>query len=226
MNYHNITKSDMLNGTGLRVVLWVSGCSLQCKNCHNPQTWDKDSGIPFDEDAKQEIFVELEKDYIDGITFSGGHPLEACNTSKILELVKEIREKFPKKTIWLYTGFIIEEIIYRYACHATNQHYQDTMEILKNIDVLVDGRYEEKNRDPKLHWVGSSNQRVIDVPRTLLSLDIPYMLEELEDDQTTGESKYNYREMSAYIGSRIILKESVFYDEEPSSDYKTCGCGD
>ena len=73
LNYHNITKSDMLNGTGLRVVLWVSGCSLQCKNCHNPQTWDKDSGIPFDEDAKQEIFVELEKDYIDGITFSGGH---------------------------------------------------------------------------------------------------------------------------------------------------------
>lgn len=150
MRYHNITKDDMLNGDGLRVVLWVSGCSHCCRECHNPITWDPNGGLLFDETAKQEIFTELARDYISGITFSGGDPLYYSNRLDVSKLIREIREKFPEKTIWLYTGFLWETI--------------DSLEVMKDIDVLVDGEFEVEKKDAKLHWRGSSNQRVIDVP--------------------------------------------------------------
>ncbi len=153
MRYHNITKDDMLNGDGLRVVLWVSGCTHCCKECHNPITWDPNSGILFDEAAKMEIFAELEKDYISGVTFSGGDPLHINNTFEITELAKEMKEKYPGKTIWLYTGSVWEEI----------QH----LDIVKYIDILVDGEFELEKFDANLHWKGSANQRVIDVPETI-----------------------------------------------------------
>ncbi len=153
MRYHNITKDDMLNGDGLRVVLWVSGCTHCCKECHNPITWDSNSGILFDEAAKMEIFAELEKDYISGVTFSGGDPLHINNTFEITELAKEMKEKYPGKTIWLYTGSVWEEI----------QH----LDIVKYIDILVDGEFELEKFDANLHWKGSANQRVIDVPETI-----------------------------------------------------------
>ena len=110
MRYHNITKDDMLNGDGLRVVLWVAGCAHACKECHNPITWDPNGGLPFDESAKQEIFDELEKSYIHGITFSGGDPLHKANVEGVTQLAKEIHEKYPNKTIWLYTGSLWEEV--------------------------------------------------------------------------------------------------------------------
>ncbi len=150
MRYHNITKDDMLNGDGLRVVLWVSGCSHCCRECHNPITWDPNGGLLFDEAAKQEIFTELARDYISGITFSGGDPLYYSNRLDVSKLIREIREKFAEKTIWLYTGFLWEAI--------------DSLEVMKDIDVLVDGEFEVEKKDAKLHWRGSSNQRVIDVP--------------------------------------------------------------
>ena len=152
MRYHNITKDDMLNGDGLRTVLWVSGCSHCCKECHNPITWDANGGLPFDEAAKAELFTELGKDYISGITFSGGDPLFYSNRADVLELAKEIRGKFPDKTIWLYTGFVWETI--------------EQLEIMKYIDVLVDGEFIAALKDTKLYWRGSSNQRVIDVNAT------------------------------------------------------------
>ena len=152
MNYHNIKHNDQLNGDGLRVTLFVSGCSLHCPNCQNPQTWCQYSGIPFDEDAKQEIFEELNKDYISGITFSGGHPLEPYNLEEVTSLCKEIKQKYPRKTIWLYTGW--------------NYEYVKDFEIMKYIDVLVDGSYIESLRDISLKWRGSSNQRVIDMNKT------------------------------------------------------------
>lgn len=105
MNYLKIEHEDVCNGTGLRVVLWLSGCSHHCYNCQNPQTWNPNSGIPFDEAAKQEIFDELSKDYISGITITGGDPLYESNLSDVLSLIKEIRISFPEKTIWLYTGY-------------------------------------------------------------------------------------------------------------------------
>lgn len=152
MRYHNITKDDMLNGDGLRVVLWVAGCSHHCKECQNPQTWDPDGGIPFDADAKAEIFDQLDKPYIDGITFSGGDPLHEQNVIPCTKLAKEIKEKYPDKTIWLYTGYVWEKI----------RH----LEIIKYLDVLVDGPFDIATRDVTLKWKGSPNQRVIDVQKT------------------------------------------------------------
>ena len=99
MRYHNITKDDMLNGDGLRVVLWVAGCQHCCKECHNPITWDPDGGLPFDEAAKQEIFEQLEKSYISGITFSGGDPLHPANRADVRSRMEEIKAKYPNKTI-------------------------------------------------------------------------------------------------------------------------------
>lgn len=153
MRYHNITKDDMLNGDGLRVVLWVAGCSHHCRECQNPITWDPQGGILFDEDARQEIFQQLQKDYIDGITFSGGDPLHEANVKEVTALAREIRSRFPKKTVWLYTGYLWEEI--------------RNWEIVRYLDVLVDGRFDPQKKDLTLQWKGSYNQRVIDVPKTL-----------------------------------------------------------
>lgn len=154
MRFHNITKDDMLNGDGLRVVLWTAGCSHHCEECHNPVTWNPDGGIPFTEESKQEIFEALNKSYVSGITFSGGDPLHCANESEVLALAKEIRQKFPQKTIWLYTGYLWE--------------YVKVREIAKYIDVLVDGPYVKQLRDTKLFWRGSANQRVIDVQESLI----------------------------------------------------------
>ena len=153
MRYHNITKDDMLNGDGLRVVLWVAGCTHCCKECHNPITWDPDGGILFDEAAKKEIFEQLEKPYISGITFSGGDPLHSANRFDVRELMEEIRQKYPDKTIWMYTGDSWEDIL----------HYP----AMKYVDVLVDGEFRADLKDSKLLWKGSSNQRVIDVQESL-----------------------------------------------------------
>ena len=173
INYHNITHDDMNNGDGLRVVLWLSGCSHHCYNCQNPQTWNPDSGIPFDESAKQEIFNELSKDYISGITFSGGDPLYENNLDEVLKLVKEIRISFHDKTIWLYTGYDFDLLNskyneYKYTPFAANaDEWLTRWEIISNVDVLIDGEYIDEQRDITLKWRGSSNQRVIDVKQSL-----------------------------------------------------------
>lgn len=158
MHYHNITKDDMLNGDGLRVVLWVAGCAHACPGCHNPETWEADSGIPFDQAAKDELFAELEKDYISGVTFSGGDPLFPGNRETVGALCREIRQRFPDKTIWMYTGYRWEQI--------------SELAILDMVDVLVDGRFEQALSDTALHWRGSANQRLIDVQRTRAAHEI------------------------------------------------------
>lgn len=149
MNYHNILHDDMLNGDGLRVTLFVSGCSLHCPECHNPQTHDQFSGIPFDAEAVQEICTELSKPHISGLTLTGGHPLEPYNIDICTNLCMHLKNKYPTKTIWLYTGYLYENI--------------KDYEIMNYVDVLVDGVYIKKFRDTSLKWRGSSNQRVIDV---------------------------------------------------------------
>ena len=153
MRYHNITKDDMLNGDGLRVVLWVAGCSHGCKDCQNPITWDPQGGLPFTEDEKKEIFQELDKAYISGITFSGGDPLHPANIREVTALAREIRQRYPEKTIWLYTGYLWKEIV--------------DLEIVNYLDVVVDGKFISAQKDITLPWRGSSNQKVIDVPSTL-----------------------------------------------------------
>ena len=153
MRYHNITKEDMLNGDGLRTVLWLAGCSHAVPGCQNPVTWDVTGGLPFDEAAKAELFEALDSSWISGVTFSGGDPLHWQNRKETGELIEEIHEKFPEKTIWLYTGSLWEEI----------QEY----EIVRYLDVCVDGEFQVERKEVLLKWCGSANQRVINVPATL-----------------------------------------------------------
>ncbi len=157
MNFHNITNVDMINGEGLRVVLWVSGCSHQCPGCHNLATWDDQSGILFDQKAKDELFGYLKETYISGLTLSGGDPLYPKNRQVIQQIIQEVKEQFPSKTIWMYTGFIWEELLEDEECS----------EIVTLVDVIVDGRFEMEKKSSRYPWAGSSNQRVIDVQKSL-----------------------------------------------------------
>ena len=158
MNYHDITKEDMNNGDGIRVVLWVAGCDHHCKGCQNKQTWDYNSGIEFDDEAKKELIEALSKPYIKGLTLSGGDPLCAADNDFFFFLC-DLKRQFPDKDIWLYSGYTIEEILKDNNVLKSN--------ILLLCDVLVDGRYIEKKRDITLKWRGSSNQRVIDIQKTI-----------------------------------------------------------
>lgn len=155
MNYHNISKDDMLNGDGLRVVLWVAGCEHHCPGCQNPITWDPNDGIQYDRNAWIEIEDQLSKDYISGITFSGGDPLYPKNRDTILSIANMVRQNYPNKSIWLYTGYLWEEI--------------KNIPGIENIDILVDGPFIKEVADVNYHWAGSTNQRVIDVKKSLES---------------------------------------------------------
>lgn len=158
----------MNNGNGLRVVLWLSGCSHHCYNCQNPQTWNPNNGIQFDESAKKEIFNELSKDYISGITLTGGDPLYESNLDDALSLVKQIRISFPGKSIWLYTGYKFEQIMIPLMINKIPTLEEDKrISIIRLIDILVDGEYIDEQRDITLKWRGSSNQRVIDTKQSL-----------------------------------------------------------
>ena len=195
MNYHTITYPDQNNGDGLRVVLWLSGCSHHCYNCQNPQTWDANSGIPFDESAKKELFRELDKDYISGLTLTGGDPLFESNLDGVLDLVTEfnkrynfqkvdsanhckmgvpedknadeIRLLFPNKSIWLYSGYTWSEIFNDGVYLTRDCAGWKRREIVKKCEVLVDGRYIDSQRNVQAKWRGSDNQRVINIQESL-----------------------------------------------------------
>lgn len=146
MRYHNILKDDMRNGDGLRVVLFVAGCEHHCKGCHNPITWDPDGGLLMTQKEVVEIFEQLEKDYISGITFSGGDPLHPANRKSICFLAQWIKSQFPDKIIWCYTGYLFEQV--------------KDLPVMDYIDVLVDGPFVQELEDVNYHWCGSTNQRV------------------------------------------------------------------
>lgn len=149
MKISSITYPDVNNGLGFRVTLWVQGCSHHCKGCHNKGTWDFKGGRDFTECDKKIIFDLLSKSYIRGITFSGGDPIDSYDD--VLNFCKEIKKEFPSKDIWLYTGYKLEILM---------ENKKD--EILNYIDVLVDGEYEEINRDVSLAFRGSTNQRIFE----------------------------------------------------------------
>lgn len=153
MNYLKITKDDLLNGEGVRVTLWVSGCNHHCKNCHNPETWNDREGQLFDSKAIEEISNELLKPYVAGLTLTGGDPLYPKNRETIGDLIKEVKRKFPNKNIWLWTGYKWNEI--------------KDLPFIKYIDVLIDGEFIQNLYSPNLMWRGSSNQNVIDVKKSL-----------------------------------------------------------
>ena len=162
MNYLQIDKASIENGLGVRVVLWVSGCTVSCPGCHTPWTHDFFRGRPFNEDAKEKIFEHLDKPWIKGITLSGGHPLEVQNMLDVYNLLTEIRERYPDKDVWLYTGL---ELTYEQFTYPDDASIMSR--ILRLCDVIVDGPFVMSQRNITIAFRGSENQRLIDVKRTL-----------------------------------------------------------
>ena len=163
MHYGELKKCDIANGIGVRVTLFVSGCTNHCPDCFQPQTWDFDYGKPFTGETKAEIFAELDKPFINGLTVLGGEPFEPRNQRELLPFLREVREKYPDKTIWCFTGFRLDDELLRDGsyprCEATDG-------MLACINVLVDGRFVKELKDISLQFRGSRNQRVIDMDRT------------------------------------------------------------
>lgn len=157
MKYAKIRKMDISNGEGVRVSLFVQGCSFHCKNCFNQETWDFNGGKEFTTAEIQKIIELANKDYIAGLSVLGGEPLHNNNVDEVFHIVATFKEKFPNKDIWLWTGFKFED-----AIKDSKRKF-----ILRNIDVLIDGQFEEDKKDLTLKWRGSSNQRVIDCKKSL-----------------------------------------------------------
>ena len=149
MNYMDIKTSDICNGEGLRVSLWVSGCEHKCKGCHNPHTWNRNNGRTFTNDTYERLVNALTTGIKRGLTIIGGEPLTDYNYPEVLELVKKLKVDIPDLNVWVYTGYYYDELI-----------EQDKTDIFDHIDVLVDGRLEEELKDPDLKWRGSSNQNI------------------------------------------------------------------
>lgn len=163
MHYGNIKNCDIANGQGVRVTLFVSGCKNRCPDCFQKETWDFSYGAPFDKAVEDEIIKMLAPDYIQGLTLLGGEPFEVSNQQALLPFVKRVRDIYPNKDIWAYSGFTLEQLLDSGArCYCP-----ETAELLKNIDVLVDGRFDKDKYDISLRFRGSSNQRIIDLPASL-----------------------------------------------------------
>lgn len=175
MNYLKIEHDDVCNGIGIRCTIWFTGCLHKCAGCFNKETWDENSGIEFDIEAKKELFDELSKDYISGITFSGGDPLHENNIIEVNNIIQEIKKQFPNKTIWLYTGYTWEELSPNILIKGIDEEstlHNVRANIIKSCNVVIDGPYIDNLRDITLKWRGSSNQRVIDVQKTLQNGEI------------------------------------------------------
>ena len=163
MHYGELKKCDIANGIGVRVTLFVSGCTNHCPDCFQPQTWDFDYGKVFTDETKAEIFAELDKSYVNGLTVLGGEPFEPRNQRELLPLLGEVREKYPDKTVWCFTGFRLEDELLHEGSYP---RCEVTDGMLSCIDVLVDGRFVKELKDISLQFRGSRNQRVIDMNRT------------------------------------------------------------
>ena len=153
MNYGTIKKIDIANGLGVRVSLFVSGCRNHCEGCFQPQTWDFEYGQPFTKEVEDEILEALCPSWIQGLSILGGEPMEPENQKVLLPFLKRVKEEYPNKDVWLYSGYVYEQI-------------KDS-DLLQYVDVLVDGPFVEKLKDPSLAFRGSSNQRILDVPKSL-----------------------------------------------------------
>ena len=163
MNYGEIKTTDIANGIGVRVSLFVSGCTHHCKGCFNQQTWDFNFGLPYTEATEESILSALAPDYIEGLTLLGGEPFEPDNQRALLPLLKKLRERMPSKTVWCYSGYLFDKELLadsRARCEVTD-------EMLSYLDVLVDGRFVEAQKSLMLKFRGSSNQRIIDVKKSL-----------------------------------------------------------
>ena len=167
MFYGAIKKHDIANGEGIRTTLFVSGCRNRCPGCFQPETWAFDYGKPFDDEAKNMIFDSMSNPSVRGLTLLGGEPMEPENQRELLPLLREFKERFPEKTVWLYTGNLYEELTGDEGSHE--KALDITRELLSLVDILVDGRFEEEKKSLGLRFRGSSNQRIIDMNKTRAS---------------------------------------------------------
>ena len=168
MYYGSIKPCDIANGTGVRVTLFVSGCTHRCKGCFQPQTWDFRYGQPFTAETEEALLEALDRPYISGLTLLGGEPFEPENQRVLVPFVRRVRETYPQKTVWAFSGFTLEEL----RTEGSHPRCEATDELLSMLDVLVDGRFVEALKDISLRFRGSSNQRLIDIKKTLVSGEI------------------------------------------------------
>ena len=167
MNYATIKKNDIANGPGVRVSLFVSGCRHRCKGCFNSEAWAFDYGAPFTEQVAEEVLIAADHSYIEGLSLLGGEPFEPENQSALADLTAKFKARCPDKTVWCYTGFTFDEILQGKAGSIDT-----ATSLLKNIDVLVDGKFVEELKDLSLIFRGSSNQRIIDVKKSLTAGEV------------------------------------------------------
>ena len=163
MNYGAVKKLDIANGPGLRVSLFVSGCTHHCPGCFNPETWNFDYGRPFTQETEAELLSMLDSSYVDGLSLLGGEPFEPANQEGLLPLLRKVKSSYPEKTIWCYTGYTLEQDL----LNPSRARCQYTDEMLSLIDVLVDGEFVEAKKNIRLKFRGSENQRVIDLKKSL-----------------------------------------------------------
>ncbi len=175
MKYATIKTHDVANGPGVRVSIYVSGCNHHCKGCFNPETWDFNYGKEFNQETIDTVLEAMNKDYIEGITVLGGEPLDPANQNEVATLIKQVKEKYPAKSIWCFTGFDFE----RDVMDKMYKQFDTTREIIDNLDVLVDGEFKQEKKNLSLRFRGSENQRIIDVPKTLETGEIIW--KKLED---------------------------------------------
>ena len=173
MNYAEIKKTDIANGEGVRVSLFVSGCRRHCKVCFNKIAWDFSYGKPFTEEVEEELIAALSPYYIAGLTLLGGDPMEPENQRALLPFVRKVRARLPEKNIWCFTGYTYEDGTLK----EDAVRCETTRELISFLDVLVDGKFEEELKDIRLKFRGSSNQRVIDVQKSLASGSVALYLE-------------------------------------------------
>ncbi len=174
MNYGTIKKYDIANGLGVRTTLFVSGCTNHCPGCFQKETWDFDYGKPYTEKTEQDILDSLDHEYIDGLTLLGGEPFEFSNQEALIRLLRKVKERFPTKSIWCYTGFVLDQDLLL----GGKRHGPYTEEMLSYLNVLVDCPFQEERKNIMLKFRGSENQRIIDVPASLAKQEI-VLLEDL-----------------------------------------------
>lgn len=173
INYANIKKIDSADGPGIRVSLFVSGCCFRCNGCHNSDAWDYNYGKPFTETTMNELYESIDKDFIEGFSILGGEPLDPKNAEAVKKIIKNVKEKFPNKTIWLWTAYTFNEIILKNILDV---------ETLKCLDVIVDGPFELDKRSLSIKYRGSTNQRVIDVKKTLPKITVSEQQMSIRDE--------------------------------------------
>ena len=176
MNYGEIKTCDIANGEGVRVSLFVSGCTHHCKNCFNDVAWDFGYGKPFTEETEEMLLEALEPDYVDGLSLLGGEPFEPENQRALLPFLKKVRERFPKKNIWCYTGYLFDKDVLDKMCKES----EVTKEIVSYLDIVVDGEFMIDRKNLKINFRGSDNQRIIDVKKTLDAGEIVHWEREIQ----------------------------------------------